>query len=279
VVPFLDRGLRLYDSGVPELVAPTRLSAFSAPSSLSRDISNLTSFPFRRQAFSFQRFPSASANPKPRFDQLEAGSLNQNIALRKSLKERPAHKTLEPLGLTRDKSLGSNNGLFSVGFPTGVTGDYSPDPTNQLSTSLIGQAIQPPEGSTATYRFTATFQEYQTSSTLASLSVLTASLVFLQPLHSNRVCFVLQALPFLPAPPLLQLLETITAFLCLQEASVFQAYPIRIFKVKQMSVQLATSFATHSHSSRCNFPRISTPDLERKLSPCGKLVFLWETSP
>jgi len=112
---FLDRGLRLYDSGVPELVAPTRLSAFSAPSSLSRDISNLTSFPFRRQAFSFQRFPSASANPKPRSDQPEAGSPNQNIALRKSLKERPAHKALEPLGLARDKSPRSNITLTPKG--------------------------------------------------------------------------------------------------------------------------------------------------------------------
>ena len=47
---------------------------------------------------------------------------------------------------------GSCNGLFSAGFPTGVQGVLfatSTDPTNQLPTSLLGQATRPPGGSTA----------------------------------------------------------------------------------------------------------------------------------
>src|SRR5580658_9482706 len=61
----------------------------------------------------------------------------------------------EPLGLAGDKTPGSCNGLFSAGFPTGVQG-LSPHLTqrtsiNQLPNSLMGQALRPPGGSTATY--------------------------------------------------------------------------------------------------------------------------------
>jgi hypothetical protein len=59
-------------------------------------------------------------------------------------------KPPEPLGLTGDELLGHAMVLFSLGIPYRGSGALaSPDPTNQLPTSLLGQATRPPGGSTA----------------------------------------------------------------------------------------------------------------------------------
>jgi hypothetical protein len=58
------------------------------------------------------------------------------------------HNVLAPLGRAKGVFLpfGLCNGLFSAGFPTGAQGVHPtlphPDPTNQLPTSLYGQAQQ-----------------------------------------------------------------------------------------------------------------------------------------
>ena len=72
-----------------------------------------------------------------------------------NLKYLPAQHAPEPLRLAGKLVPGSCNGLFSVGFPTGVlrsAAAHSSDPTNQLPHSTLGQAHRPPGSSTAHFQ-------------------------------------------------------------------------------------------------------------------------------
>ena len=78
----------------------------------------------------------------------QAGS-DQLLRAAQNIKQRPVFTRATR---ARERStLGSCNGLFSAGFPTGAQGSCfpPPDPTNQLPTSLNGQATRPPGGSIA----------------------------------------------------------------------------------------------------------------------------------
>src|SRR5487761_2390183 len=73
-----------------------------------------------------------------------------------NIKQRPA--TLEPLGFARDCPPGLAMACSLKDSLQGLRGLASPDPTNQLPTSLIGQATRPPGGSTAYFLPTAHLQ-------------------------------------------------------------------------------------------------------------------------
>jgi hypothetical protein len=73
-------------------------------------------------------------------------SLNQRHRSRKISKS-DQRSTPEPIRLTGERTPGSCDGLFTVGFPTGVLG-FNTRSTNQLSNSLSGQAKRPPESAT-----------------------------------------------------------------------------------------------------------------------------------
>src|SRR5438876_7654612 len=73
----------------------------------------------------------------------------QKVALRK-ISNNFQQNMLEPIGLAEGYSLRVMQWLVLCGIPySGSGAKASPDRTNQLPTSLIGQATWPPGGSTA----------------------------------------------------------------------------------------------------------------------------------
>jgi len=166
VVPFGSRP-QPYGLGVLELVAPTRLSVSPLCFVLSATFLRLSGFLDSVKLYLFAQGRSntlLAVTPcfAIRFARLVV-SLSRSITLRINVQERPALSAWAYLG-PREFPLGSCNGLFSAGFPTGATGESHRTLRTSFPTSLFGQAIRPPGGSTATVLLTATFQEYQTSS-------------------------------------------------------------------------------------------------------------------
>ncbi len=161
VQPICQRSLRVVRlSGTPWIEARTRVRPKLAPRNVLELGAHRRISPLAQRVSAFLREPSnviktrhagqETIPPEPQWI--------THFALRKKIKKRPA-KTARATRARGRSSPGSCNGLFSVGFPTGVQRCTScairstlrtsfPLPPKRIST---GQATRPPGGSTAHY--------------------------------------------------------------------------------------------------------------------------------
>jgi hypothetical protein len=151
----------LLRQGVLELVALTGFALCSALRRFCANFLNLSNFLlyvnhlFSSLLYRIEGLSNSKLRVIPRCDEPKSVDLSpvriSSFAQRKTFKQRPA--SLGPLRARGSFSPGSCNGLFSVGFPTGVRGliPTSPDPSNQLCFLLptSGGAQRPPGSSIA----------------------------------------------------------------------------------------------------------------------------------
>jgi len=133
--PFWDRGPGSY-AGVSSNLLRGRICTCTQPSSFLRELFEvIRSYTFKSSTI-FSIVPGRYTPPRSPHSAKISKSDQQNMP--------------EPLRLTGDKLLGPAMGLFSLGIPYRGSGALAtPNPTNWLPTSLIGQALRPPGGSTA----------------------------------------------------------------------------------------------------------------------------------
>ena len=151
----LDRGLDCYIELPSNLVrSPVLQSQLRLPAFL-RELFKTIELPVIGQAKIRLYFPAFFSSPNHCIrcggpGKRGLGPSIEKIAQRKISKNN--RQNARAARARRSWSPGSCNGLFSLGIPyrgSGVFLPTSPDPANQLPTSLIGQAQRPPGGSTA----------------------------------------------------------------------------------------------------------------------------------